>query len=320
LHTRENKGVDGTNFASEIDDLSGLTTHHNYTQRHFSVFNTTSAATAEASRIAAIIQSKYPDAWPETIRGLMVHSARWTDELKQQFGVNEASNKTAYANLLRTCGYGVPDIERALHCARNTATLITQETIQLYDRKDFGSGFRTKDMHFYDLPWPKDVLLSLGNLPVQLRITLSYFVEPGPGEIGWKDRYRYPSHGFRFDLNSPSETKDQFIRRLNAAARDEDEGRTSDSGSDRWLIGSNTRNVGSIHSDIWEGTAAEIASCNMIGIFPIIGWWRERLYLNRWDNQTRYSLIVSLHTPEQNIDIYTPITSLIQTPISIETG
>ena len=28
--------------------------------------------------------------------------------------------------------------------------------------------------------------------------------------------------------------------------------------SNRWLLGTNNRNVGSIHSDIWEDTAKEI--------------------------------------------------------------
>ncbi len=55
------------------------------------------------------------------------------------------------------------------------------------------------------------------------------------------------------------------------------------------------------------GSAADIAGCNLIGVFPVIGWWRERHYLKRWAKQTRYSLVVSLHTPEENVDIYTPV-------------
>jgi hypothetical protein len=313
-----NAGKNEGNFVTEIEDLSILTTHHNYTSRNFSTINATSAATAEASRMAAIIQAAYPNAWPETVRALMVHSARWTDELKQQFGITGSSNKTDYANLLRICGYGVPDLDRALHCAGNTLTLIAQETIQPYAKKEGSAGYSTKDMHFYDLPWPKDVLLDQGNLPVKLRITLSYFIEPGPGEIGWKDRYRYPSYGLKFDLNTPEEDKDQFLSRLNVAARTEEEGGGSASGSDRWVIGSQTRNVGSIHSDIWEGTAAQMATCNMIGIYPIIGWWRERAHLKRWDHKARYSLIVSLHTPEQEIDIYTPVSVTVKIPVNIK--
>ena len=36
------------------------------------------------------------------------------------------------------------------------------------------------EMNIHKIPWPKELLLSLGNTPVTLRVTLSYFIEPGP--------------------------------------------------------------------------------------------------------------------------------------------
>lgn len=313
-----NAGIDQGGFASTIDDLSILSTNHEPTKSQFSIITATSAATAEASRMAAVIQATYPHAWPETVRGLMVHSANWTDELKERFNIKKNSKKGDVVNLLRACGYGVPEIKKALHCGGNSLTLIAQEKIQPYMKKENGSGFRAKDMHFFELPWPKEVLLGLGDLNVSLRVTLSYFIEPGPGEIGWKDKYRYRSFGLSFDLNSPLETEKDFKSRLNAAAESEEEGKASDSGSDRWMIGKNTRSLGSIHSDIWQGSAVEIAACNMIGIYPTIGWWRERGYLNRWAREARYSLIVSLHTPEEEVDIYTPVAISLKTPIAVK--
>jgi len=150
-------------------------------------------------------------------------------------------------------------------------------------------------------------------------VTLSYFIEPGPGEIGWQNRYRYPSHALRFDLNSTGENRNDFLNRLNIAAREAeyDSDSAPDSGSDRWVLGKQQRKLGSIHSDIWEGTAADIASCNLLGVFPVIGWWRERHHLNRWDKKARYSLIISLHTPEQNVDLYTPVAIKLKIPIAI---
>jgi hypothetical protein len=47
----------------------------------------------------------------------------------------------------------------------------------------------------------------------------------------------------------------------------------------------------------------------MIAIFPVTGWWRERPHLGYANKQARYSLIVSLETPEE--DIYTPIANQI---------
>ena len=47
-----------------------------------------------------------------------------------------------------------------------------------------GSKTKMKDMDLHTLPWPRDVLMSLGENEVKLKVTLSYFIEPGPGEIG----------------------------------------------------------------------------------------------------------------------------------------
>lgn len=309
-----NAAIDGDGFSTECDDLSILTTHHQPSNAQFDSFGMTSAATAKAAWMAAQIQTRYPAAWPETIRGLMIHSADWTQALKDQF-FDGASDKAKYQNLIRTCGYGIPNLDKALYCTNNNLVLIAQEYLQPFDRREAGSGYRTKDMHFYELPWPKDVLLALGAIPVKMRVTLSYFIEPGPGEIGWKDKYRYRSHGLKFDVNMASETKDAFVRRVNKEARDEDEqdGFSNDSG--RWAIGAQNRHLGSIHSDFIEGTAAEMATCNFIGVFPTIGWWRERSHLGKWNKQTRYSLIVSLETPAVEIDLYTPVAVTLNIPI-----
>ncbi|MCP4215451.1 MAG: S8 family peptidase [bacterium] len=310
------RGPDG--FISGHDDLSILTTGHEPQKLQFNSINATSAATARAAWMAAQIQTAYPQAWPETVRGLLVHSAQWTDEMKRSFlPGNKNIKKADYANLLRICGYGVPDLDQALSCYRNSLTLIAQEEIQPFDKKT-GSRYCTKDMHLHELPWPKDVLLDLGEMPVTLRITLSYFIEPGPGEVGWEGRYRYASHALRFDLNSAGEDRETFLQRINAAARDEGEKPDSSSGSERWQIGSNGRKLGSIHSDYWHGTAAELATCNIVGVYPIIGWWRERHHLKRWNRKTRYSLIVSIHTAKTDIDIYTPVANIVSVPIVIE--
>lgn len=302
-----NMAVDGGGFATICDDLSLLSTHYQPQTQLLSCFNMTSAATSQAANFAAKIQVRYPDYWPETVRALMVHSAEWPEPLKQQFARN--NSKTEIKKLLRACGYGVPNLERALYSASNSLTLISQAEIQPFEFRDGRN--RTRDMHIYDLPWPKEALLEKYDMQVEMRITLSYFVEPGPGEIGWKDRYRYASHSLRFDINSPDEVKEHFVQRINAAARDEDEGHPgTSSASNHWVIGQ-ARDKGSIHSDIWQGSAAELADSHHIAVYPRIGWWRERKHLGKCESRTRYALIVSIYTPEQEVDIYTPVAQQI---------
>jgi hypothetical protein len=299
----------------DTDDLKLLSTYHDPTVAQFAAFNATSAACAQAAWMAARIQTAYPEAWPETVRALIVHSAEWTEAQKRTF--LSGTLKNDYYQLTKICGYGVPDIERALSCAANSLSLIAEATIQPFDKHATQSRYISKDMHVYQLPWPEDVLRDLGELGVQMRVTLSYFIEPSPGEVGWKDRYRYASHALRFELNGPGEGQEDFVQRINRKARENDEHPGTGGAGDHWTLGE-ARNVGSIHSDIWVGTAAELALSNLIAVHPAVGWWRERYYLGKYNKQTRYSLIVSFTLPGQNIDIYTPVATQLGIPAVVE--
>jgi hypothetical protein len=189
----------------DTDDLKLLSTYRDPRVAQFSSFDATSAASAQAAWMAARLQAEYPAAWPETIRGLIVHSAQWTDTQKRKY--LRGTLKSDYYKLAKICGYGVPNLERAISCASNSLSLISEANLQPFDRHEAQSRCISKDMHIYRLPWPVDVLEELSELPVQMRVTLSYFVEPSPGEIGWKDRYRYASHGLRFELNGQERTR-----------------------------------------------------------------------------------------------------------------
>lgn len=293
------------------DDLKLLSTYHDPQVAQFASFDGTSAATAQAAWMAAKIQAAYPDAWPETLRGLIVHTAEWTEAQKRSFLGDQ--RKASYAKLARTCGYGVPNLERALSCAANSLTLIAEDTIQPFDKHPSDGRPICREMHLYRLPWPTEVLRDLGETAVRLRVTLSYFIEPSPGEIGWRDRYRYASHALRFELNGPEESENEFVQRINAKAREDDEHPGTEGPGDRWTLG-DARNVGSVHSDIWKGNAVELSASNLIAVHPAVGWWRERHHLGRWNRQTRYSLIVSIQLPGQEIDIYTPVAVQVGIP------
>jgi hypothetical protein len=300
------------------EDLELLSTSKSFNIKPFDTINATSAATAQASWFAAKIAYEYPNAWPETIRALMVHSASWKEAMTNQIGV-DFTKKGPLANMLRTFGYGVPNLERALFSSESALTFIVQETIQPFGFDEKHKPV-TNDIHLFDFPWPQDLLLSMGEIPVELKITLSYFIEPGAGEIGWKDKYRYQSYGLRFDLNNSGEDEDSFKKRINAAAREEDENfKSGKSGSERWILGVDNRDKGSIHSDFWKGTAADLATCHHIAVYPVIGWWRERSYLGKVSNKARYSLIVSIETPAQDVELYTTVKTMIEIPIVIAT-
>jgi hypothetical protein len=310
-----NMATDGSNY-TEAADLSLLTTHYQPARRMFSTIHGTSAATAQAAWMAAQIMVEYPDIWPETVRALLVHSAHWTEEMKRQFCQSDRY-KDERGNLLRTCGYGIPNLETAIQCMNNNVNLIVQEEFQPYSQG--GS------MNVHTLPWPSEVLRELGDTMVTLRITLSYFIEPGPGEIGWQNKYRYPSCGLRFDVKNTNETEEDFKKRIDVAMRGEDRKDKGEgtSGSGSWYLGAKNRDVGSIHSDFRTQYGIDLCDARLIAVYPVIGWWRERTNLKCQNKKIRYSLIVSLSTPEKEVDFYTPIINQIETqgavPIEIQT-
>src|SRR5260370_7929128 len=68
-----------------VGSLSLLSTGSDATQEPLVPFDATSAAAAQAARIAARLAAEHPDYWPETIRALMVHSAEWTPPMLPAF-------------------------------------------------------------------------------------------------------------------------------------------------------------------------------------------------------------------------------------------
>jgi hypothetical protein len=282
-------------------------------QRLLTVANGTSAATAQISRIGALILADYPSLWPETIRALIVHSSEWTPAMR--VWLDAASTRVQKVALHRRYGMGVPDLVRATRSASDALTLIVQDVIHPFD----GQG-RMREMHLHDLPWPTEILAELGSVQVRLRVTLSYFIEPNPGRRGWVQRYTYPSHGLRFDVRKPTESTLDFRKRINKKALAEEERRPkSESDASEWFFGPDNRTAGSLHTDIWQGTAADLAQRGVLAIYPVTGWWKERKERDHSDRGARYALIVSIETPEQEVDIWTPVAQQVGVPIEIET-
>ncbi len=310
-----NLASDGENPAIAIDDLCLLTTDYRPNLRLFNSMRDTSCATALASYMAARIMSEKPTYIPETIRALIVHSAEWTPAMQRRF--QAATTQKAKHPLLRRYGYGVPNLERALQSANNDLTLIIEDELQPFYLEN--NSIKTREMKLHSLPWPHEELERLGEANVELKVTLSYFIEPNPGERGWGQRHRYASYSLRFEVKRSLESHDDFRKRINKAAREEEENTTTRTESDNWFLGSKLRNRGSIHSDIWYGTAVELAQRSAIAVYPVGGWWKDKKYLERWQQSAGYSLIVSIRVPEVEVDIYTPVLNRVKLAIDINT-
>lgn len=305
-----NVGVDAAHNIDFVDDLGLLTTYFRPNEKLFVPTGMTSAAAAQAARLCASISAEYPDLWPETIRALVIHSAEWTPAMMRHIQV--ARRKADRARLVRRYGFGVPSLDRALRSARNATTLVVQDAIRPFEEGSM------REIHIHELPWPHDELAALGSTAVRVRVTLSYFIEPNPGRRGWQTKHRYQSHGLRFEVKRPTEAPEEFRKRLNKSALDEDEKRpSSDGDGDSWFLGPQARNSGSVHSDILDGLAAEIAERGTIAVFPVTGWWKEQKKRDRSQHGARYALAVSIETDAINADVWTPIANKVGITVEV---
>ncbi|QDY67630.1 S8 family peptidase [Glutamicibacter halophytocola] len=297
---------DGTDVDTP-ENLAILTTRlQRPGEGYFTTTRDTSAATAQVAAIAADIYAAYPHLRPETVRALIVHSAEWTEAMRGRF--DNARTKADAVNLLRRYGMGVPSLERATRSASNALTLVAESVIHPYQREGQSSSGKAREMNLHELPWPIEQLSDLGETPVQLRVTLSYFVEPNPSSRGWTGRYVYPSHGLRFAIRRPEESIDSFRQRINTQARDDGQKPLSMATEKGWMFGSDQqKSAGSIHTDIWTGSAVDLASKEAVAVYPVLGWWKNRPQMDQSDRGVDYSLVVSIESPTVDVDLWTPV-------------
>ncbi|MDZ7677698.1 MAG: hypothetical protein U5K29_04005 [Acidimicrobiales bacterium] len=226
--------------------------------------------------------------------------------------IDAEPGKKQRRSLLKRYGWGVPDEQSVLSSTTNAVTMVAQDEFVPFT----GDDYRMRNFRLHQLPWPSDVLADLGAADVELRVTLSYFIEPSAARRGWRRRYAYASHGLRFELRAPNETTPEFVRRVNReAAVEEERGASSASGSDNWMIGPNQRNQGCLHQDIWSGYGAQLAGTGgVLAVHAVGGWWKNNRRKDRIELPVRYALIVSLRTKAEDVDIYSPIATALSIP------
>ena len=271
--------------------------------------NATGAATAQAARLAALTMVQYPSYWPETVRGLLTHHAQWTPLMRST--IDSEGRKKEKRLLLKRYGWGVPTAEAVFSSTQNAVTMVVQDEFVPFA----GPEYKMRQFRLHQLPWPREILADLGDVDVELRVTLSYFIEPAAARRGWRTRYAYASHGLRFDLGRPGETTDDFVRRVNREATTEEDGILPS--DDAWVVGPGQRHKGSLHQDIWAGFGSQLArSGGTLAVNAVGGWWKNNHLADRLDRPVRYALIVSLRTPSADIDLYTPIATELRIPIA----
>lgn len=302
------------------DSLEPLTTSKRYRTSPIAPFRATSAATAAAAGLGAQIQAKYPGLWPETIRGLIVHSAEWNPRMLNGLNPHQAGVGKQVENLLRCYGHGEPRAARALASSQNEVTLFRQDELQPYAGSQGSASIN--DCHIHRLSLPKNLLQGIGDTMCRMRVTLSSFTAPNPSASNRipGSRYRYGGCLLRFRVRNSNESEANFMSQVSRAA-EEDESQSHRDPA--WALGRQLRTKGgSLVQDIWQGNAADLLTMDQIAVFPVKGWWALRRFsrTSPWYNchlrRMRYSIIISIEVMA-DVPLYTEIQNLISVPLSV---
>lgn len=290
---------DGTLANSGVEELSVLTTSSRHASgRILESDHGTSVATAAMAGIAADVSAENPGRRPETIRALIVNSARWPVALRLQLPTR--------AERIRCAGYGVPNREAALASTSRRATLIHEGRMAPYSKDG-----KLDALHLLRLPLPHDELLALGAATASLAITLSYFVEPHETRST-----RYAGAWLQWDLQRQNEPEADFLARINDADRDPN-APPDPADNWPWEIGTQVRRRGSVQSDRLEIEAAALAGDLLIGVFPAGGWWKDHLK-TRAGTEIPYSVVITIDVGDVDLDVYSLVSARIRTEISVD--
>lgn len=298
-------------FCRPSSSHMALATARAVTSNPFGPVGETSAATAACAGLAGRLLARYPRLRMETVRALMVNAADWTPAMLQQnFGRRNPNI------LLQRFGWGVPNEQRLFESARNALTLMIEDTLEPY-RHAGGSSLPLKEMKYFRLPWPEDALRVLGRVRVEMRCTLSYFVEPDPHAAA-RDRFeRYASHRLKFDMKRYGEDHDAACARVNVMVEGGES--TEEAGDDGWLLGAINRHRGTLHHDVWKGPAYELVERDGISILPVRGWWGDSPSFERYGRRVNFSLVVTVRTPETDgVDLFAEVAAAINPSLLVE--
>ncbi len=312
-----NVALSSASAVPDAETLVTLTTGHRHLTTPLALISMTSEASARAARSAVEIWNEDASLRPETVRGLLVHSASWTPAMREQFGEPD---------LFHACGYGVPDLDLARACAADRATVIIEDTIPnsitiARPRKNppkrastpVTEPVRQRVMKVFRMPASEELLLASPETDVELRVTLSYFAEPSTFRANIE-------HGLdlKWDMQGPQEAEDEFLERINDLLRERDvDGKKikkKRKPSFPWVVGINRRSRGTVQSDRWSGKASLLAGAKLIAVCPVLGWWERREDMQM--KAMPFTLIVSIVAPGIYAAVQTELAAVVPIAIS----
>jgi hypothetical protein len=253
----------------------------------------TSFAAPKVTHILAALEKNLPKHPTLLYRALLIQSARWPK------WAENARNKD---EIILSLGYGIPDINRAIHNSENRVTLITsEETI-----------IKAKQVHIYEVKIPKELRNPAEDFNFRLDITLSYKAEPRRTR---RNKRRYLSTWLDWKTSKKNESSESFLNRVIEHTSDEliDDNTGEDSGMFNWMIREQdrygsiqgiNRNNGTIQKDWAYIKSHELEKSFYIAVIGHKGWNVDP------EASVPYSMAITFESINPNIEIYSKIALL----------
>lgn len=231
-------------------------------------------------------------------RALIVQSARLPEWTKQS-DVN-------LFHAIRTIGYGIPNLERAIRNTENHITLITRGERRI----------KARQAQIFQVQLPAELISQGEDIEILVEITLSYKAQPRRTR---RNRRRYLSTWLDWDCSKRGEDPDAFLKRILKeynASEDADKGE----GVFTWTLGKQknhktikeiSRSSGTLQKDWTIVKSYELREAFCIAVVGHEGWNNDP------DASVPYSLVVSFEAINAEIPIYLS-TAKAQIPIEIE--
>ncbi|MEI3038395.1 MAG: S8 family peptidase [Victivallales bacterium] len=255
----------------------------------------TSFSTPKVASIAAGIQKILPNSPALLYRALIAQSARWLND-------DNNLSQEACQFLLRTEGYGLPDLEKATQNTNYRVTLATMNLLEIGE----------KEAHIFSINIPQE-LRDLGeDYNMRIEITLSYASKPKRTRRSLRG---YLSTWLDWTCSKRNESQHDFENRIFEASRD-----GQDEGQFPWQIHERpqygyirdfSRSKQTLQKDWCLIKSSHLSDTFCIAVKGHKGWGSAF--------KAKYVLTVSFEAIDQDIEIYEPIRLCNQVEIETET-
>lgn len=241
------------------------------------------------SHIATSLEAEFPEESCLLYRALIVQSARWSEWAIAK------SDEEKY-HVIRQIGYGIPDLERALHNSLSRTTFYTSGEERI----------RSRDARVYQIKLPESLRSPGEEYKILVEVTLSYKAQPRRTR---RNRRKYLSTWLDWECSKQGEDPESFLGRVLAQYNTPED---AEKGGDlfTWTIGKEkkyktikgvSRSIGTIQKDWAVVNSYDLREAFCIAVVGHEGWNNDPFA------EVPYSLVVSFEAVESNIPIYTTI-------------